>query len=98
RLEHDGDGAHDAADGERAGVPHEHLRGMGVEPEKAERGAHQRAAEDRQLPGPGKEINAKIPGSVEASEEIREDRERPRYDRRKAAGEAVESVGQVDGV
>ena len=47
------DDADHAADRERAGVAHENFRRMTVEPEKAEAGADERRANDRQLAGEG---------------------------------------------
>ena len=47
----DRDDANHSADGERAGVAHENLRRMTVEPEKAEPGADERGADDRQFAG-----------------------------------------------
>ena len=68
RLDHE-DAAHDeqhdllrtitaidaerGAERERADVAHEHLRGIGVEPQEAEARADQRRAEDQQLAGAG---------------------------------------------
>ena len=50
-LDHHGEAADRAAEGERADVAHEDLGGMRVEPEEAERRADHRAAEDGQLAG-----------------------------------------------
>ena len=51
RLEQDRHRAQRAADRQAAGVAHEHLGGMRVEPEKTDRGPHECRAEDRQLAG-----------------------------------------------
>ena len=49
-LAHDhGDGAERGADRERADVAHEHLRRIGVEPQKSEARADQGRAEDQHL-------------------------------------------------
>ena len=48
-LDQDRDGAERGAERQRSDVAHEDLRRVGVVPEEPERGADQRAAEDRQL-------------------------------------------------
>src|SRR5881296_448207 len=57
RLEHDGHAAERPPDGERPGVPHEHLRRVRVKPQEPQRRARQRAAEDRQLLGAWEEVH-----------------------------------------
>ena len=69
-----------AANRERAGIPHEHLRRMRIEPQESERGAHQGAAENRQLAGAGEIEHAEVMRCVDAAEQISEDRERARRD------------------
>src|SRR5438046_2464276 len=71
RLEHDRDGAQRAADGEGAGIAHEHLGRMRVEPQKPQGRAGEGAAEDRQLLGAGQEIHAEVARPVDAAEYVR---------------------------
>src|SRR5688572_31956970 len=92
------DDANHAADGQRAGVAHDHFRGMVVEPEKAQARSDQRGANDRQLAGVGikwdLEIlgDAKIPGGV--SEQCVGERDRDGA----TDGEPVETVREINGV
>src|SRR5690349_18007973 len=49
-LQQDRDDAERAAEGERSGVPHEYLRRVRVEPQKADARTKDRGAEDHELP------------------------------------------------
>ena len=66
-----------AAEGERADVAHEDLRGVGVVPEEAEAGADDRGAEDQQLARPGHVRDLQVGGEVDAPRHVGEDREVP---------------------
>src|ERR1700733_11729104 len=59
-FDRDRNRAEQSAQSERARVPHKNLRGRRIEPEKAEAGADQSAADHGELTGAGHEINAKI--------------------------------------
>ena len=71
---------------------------MTVEPEKAEAGADERGANDRELAGEGIKRDlqifrdAKIAGGVGKQRVGKRDRDRA------ADGETIETVGEIDGV
>ena len=85
-----------AAERQRAGVAHEDLRRRRVEPEKAEAGADQRAADHRQLAGAGHEIDLQIVGEHRVAGEIGDDAEGRRGDHHRHDRETVEAVGEID--
>ena len=85
----------DAADRERAGVAHEDFGGMAVEPKKAEAGADQRGADDRELAGERIKRDLEIFRDPEISRRVGEQRVGERDRDRAADREAVEAVGEV---
>ena len=94
----DRDHADHAADGERAGVAHENFRRMTIEPEKAEAGADERGADDRELAGERIKRDLQIFGDAKISGGVGKQRV-GESDRDGATdGEAIEAVGQIDGV
>ena len=58
-LGHDRDGAEQAAERQRAGVAHEDRRRRRVEPQEAEAGAQDGAAQHRQLAGAGTKLTCR---------------------------------------
>jgi hypothetical protein len=94
-LEQDRDGAQGAPDRETAGVAHEYLGRMGVEPEKADGAAHQRGTEHRQLPRTGQIEEVEVGGGVHPPEQIGEHREAECRDSSESGREPVEPVREV---
>ena len=88
--------AEQAAERERAGVAHENLRRRRVEPEEADAGADQRAADHHDLAGVGDVVDEQIVRIDEIAGEIGDEPERRRGDHHRHDGEAVEPVGQID--
>ena len=83
---------------EAAGVAHQDFRGMRVEPEEADRRAHHGQAEDGDLPAALDEGDAEVLGVVGAARQVGEHRDgEPDHDD-EPDGQAVQAVGQVDGV
>src|SRR5262245_29207369 len=62
-----------AAERQRAHVAHEHLRGIAVEPQEAERRADERAAEDRELARALHVQDAEVLGRLEVAGQVRDD-------------------------
>ena len=79
----------------RAGIAHEDQRGRRVEPQKAETGADQRAADHRKLAGPLHEMDLQIVGEQHVADEIGDEAEGGGGDHHRHDGQAVETVGQV---
>ena len=94
----DGDGADGAAEGERADIAHEDFGGVGVVPEKADGGADHGAAEDGELADDGHALQFEVVGEDDVAADVGEHGERAGRDDGAADGEAVEAVGEVDGV
>ena len=69
--------------------------GIAVEPEKAERRAHERPAEDRELARPLDVQDAQVLRGLEVAGEVRDDREGAARRHDGPDGEPVEAVGQV---
>ena len=65
-----------AAQGQRTDVAHEDLRRIGVEPEEAEAGTDQRAAEDDEFSGTGDVGDQQILGEIHVTGEVTEDADR----------------------
>ena len=78
-----GDGRKDIAEEGRPRIAHEHLRRISVEGQKAEARAHKRGHHERH---------------VTLGDEQRNDEHRNGADRGNAAGKAVKSVDEVDGI
>ena len=97
-LDDDRNGAEGAAESQRADVAHEHFRGMCVVPEKTERSADQRAAEDHEFAGVGNFGDVEIIGEARVAGKISEHGERGGRNQHAADGQAVEAVGEIDGV
>ena len=83
------------ADGERADVAHEHLRGIRVEPQEAEARARERRAEDEQLAGVRNRRNRQVVREHRVAARVREHAERRGDERRRHDGEAIEPVGEI---
>src|SRR5438093_1969642 len=83
------------AERQRADVAHEDFGRMTVEPEKADRGPDQRAAEDRQLAGAPHVQDLEIVGGAEVAGQVRDHAERARGHDDRSHREPVETVGQV---
>ena len=89
---------HGAAEAERTDVAHEDLGRMRVVPEEAEAGAGHGAAEDGELGGARVARELQILGKLRVAAGVGEDREGAGGDHHEADGEAVQAVGEVDGV
>ena len=95
-LPHDHrNGAERGADRERADVPHEYFRRIGVEPQEGEPGAGQRAADYRELAGAGYVGKAQILGEHRVPGDVSEDTECTADHDRRHDRETVEAVGQI---
>src|SRR3990172_4750096 len=97
-LHHHGHDAERGTQGKRPGVPHEHLGGIGVEPEKADPRPGHGATEDGELPRPRDIGNLQVVRDLHVPGEIREQHVGPGGDDGRADGKPVETVGQIDGV
>ena len=90
----DGRGAERAADGQRTGIAHEHLRRMAVEPEEPEARPDQCHEKHRQLADVAVVGNDQILGGhVEVTGQIGEDRVGKRHADRRPGRQPVEPVG-----
>ena len=89
------DRAEQAAERQRAGVAHENLRGRRIEPEKADAGADQRAADDDEIAGLRHVIDAEIAREEKIADEIGDQPERRGGDHHRHDREAIETVGQI---
>ena len=96
RLHHDHEPRHRATQRHRARIAHEHFRGNGVVPEETDRGSDQRSADDRKIELGGVSQLRWFRGADERDHGHR--REREERDDRRACGEPVESVGEIDAV
>src|SRR5690606_7504287 len=97
-LEEDRHRAEGAPDRNAAGVSHEDLGGMGVEPEEAEARPHERGAEYRELTGPREIEEIEKRSEIGAAQDVGKDRKCQRRNRRQPGGESIQAVGQVDRV
>src|SRR5690242_20249543 len=97
-LDNDRDDAERAAERERPNVAHEHFGGMRVVPEKAERGANERAAENGKFTDAGDVLNFEIIRPAIVAADVSEHGERAGSDDGAADGETVEAVGEIDGI
>ena len=86
------------AERQGADVAHEHHRRIGVEPQEAEAGADQRRAEDRQLAGAGDVRHLQILGEAGIAGGVGEDAVGEGRGHHRADRQAVEAVGEVDGI
>ena len=79
----------------RSDVAHEHLRGRRVPPQEPETGAHHRGRHDGEVEGTGGEhvVDGRVAELPEA-----DDHERGEHHRRRAGGQPVHAVGEVDRV
>ncbi len=91
-----GNGAQRCAQGQRADVAHEDLRRIGVEPEEAEAGTDQRAAEDDEFSGTGDVGDQQILGEIHVTGEVTEDAQTAADHHGRHDRQAVEAVGEVD--
>ena len=86
------------AERQRADIAHEHLRRVGVVPEKAQTGGDHRGAKHRQLADAGDIGNLQVLGELEMAGDVGDDRVGGRGDHHRPDGQAIESVGQIDRV
>src|SRR5947207_14424873 len=97
-LHNDGDNADRAAEGERTDIAHEHFGGMRVVPKKAERSADERAAKNGKFADARDVLNFQIVRPAVVAADVSEHGQRACSDDSAADGEAVETVGEIDGV
>ena len=97
-LRQDGEGAQGTAQGEGAHVPHEDLGGIGVVPEEADAGADDRPAEDGKLSGSRHVGDLEVGGDLDVPGEVGEQEIGHETGDRRTDGEAVQAVGEIDGV
>ncbi len=93
-----GDGAQGAAQRQRAHVAHEHLRRIGVEPQKRQPGADHRAHENQQLPRSRNEGEQQIFGIHRIAGDIGKHAQRAADHDHGHDGQAIGAVGEVDRV
>ena len=93
----DDDGTHgdDAADGERAGITHEDLGGIGVVPEETDEGSHKGAHEHHQFLRVGNIHDVQVRGKLYMRTHIGEYAQRHANDGRVAGTHAVHAVVEV---
>ena len=95
-LAHDHrDRAQRCAQPERADVAHEHFRRVGVEPQKTQAGATDRATKHRQLTRARDIRHAQILGEADVTRHIGKDRERTGNHHRRHDRQTIEAIGQV---
>ena len=94
----DGEDGDDAAEGQAARVAHEDLRGIGVVPQEADRGADKGRGEDHQLLGAGDEHDVEERGKLEVRRGVGQHPKRDADNGRAARRQSVESVGEVRAV
>ena len=97
-MDQDRDHPQRAAQGEGAGVAHEHLRGMTVEPKKAQARANHCRTKHGQFTGAVHVRDLQIGGGSGVSSQVSQRHKHERNDQRAADCQSVESVGQIDGV
>ena len=96
-----GDNSHRAqrsAKRQRTHIPHEHLGGIRVEPEKAQAGAGNGPAKYRQLPTAGNVRNVQVLGKIRVSRQVGDNTQGRTHHHRGQYCQAVQPVSQVDGV
>ena len=94
----DGADGDDAADGEAAGVAHEHLRGEGIVPQEADEGTHEGTEVDHQLFGAGDVHDVEVAGHGDVTGHIGQDAEHDADDGGVTGGHAVHAVVQVSAI
>src|SRR2546430_13368086 len=97
-LDNDGDNADRAAEGERTDIAHEHFGGMRVVPKKAERSADERAAKNGKFADARDVLNFEIVRPAVVAADVSEHGERAGSNDGAADGQAVETVGEIDGI
>src|SRR5579872_5696587 len=95
-LDRDRRGAEQAAKGQRAGIAHENLRRRRIEPEKADAGADQRAADDDEVAGMRHMVDAEIAGEEQIADEIGDEAERRRADHHRHDRQPIEPIREID--
>src|SRR5688500_13506293 len=95
RLEQNGDGSERAAERQRTGIAHEHLRRIRVVPQKADQRSDHRGAKDGELPGVDEIEDAEITARVDASDDVGKDRERRERDGAQPRRETIHPVGEI---
>src|SRR6185437_14410850 len=91
----DGEGGNDAAKRQASRIAHEHLRRVGVIPEKAYAGPDERADKYGQLAQVGDVHDVEIFREPDIAAGIREHPETGAHDRAGAGGQAIQSVGEI---
>src|SRR5579863_977016 len=91
-------GADSAAEGERTHIAHKNFGRVGVVPEKADRGAHHGSAKDGELADAVKMRKFKVVGEDHVPADVSQDGKRTGGNDGAADGQAVEAVGEIDGV
>ena len=94
-LDHHGNRADGAAQGERAHVAHENLRRVGVVPEKADAGADHGAAEDGDFADHRHALQFEIIGEDGIAAHVGKHGERRRSDDGATDGQPIQPVGEV---
>src|SRR5262249_57014006 len=98
RLGDDGDVSDEATKRKRAGVAHEDRGGRTVEPQEAEAGAENGAAQHRELAGAEHEIDLQIFGEVRIADRPGNRPEAAGRDHDRSDSKAIEAVSEIHGV
>src|SRR5512136_2552612 len=97
-LDEQGDDGHGAAERKGPDVAHEHFGRVAVVPEEAEAGAGEGPDEDGQLGRLRHAGDVEVAGPVGVARDVGQGRQGRRADQGQPDGQAVQAVGQVDGV
>ena len=97
-MDHEGHDADEPAERERAGVTHEHLGRMRVEPQEGHARSDQCAADDGELARAGHVTEQQVGRGDAVVRQVRHDAEDERDRDGAADRQPVEAVGQVDRV
>src|SRR5690606_24655755 len=84
--------------GQRAHIPHKHLGGIGVEPQKTETGATQGGAEHHQLADTGDKGNMQVTGELDVAHQVGKHAKGATHQYGGHDGQPVETIGEVDGI
>ena len=97
-MNQNGDNSQRPAQRKRTGIAHENLCGMAVEPEKAQAGADHRGAKHGQFSRARHVRDLQVSGHSFVPSEVSHRNENEGDDQCAANGQAVQAVGEINGV
>src|SRR5215472_14412463 len=97
-MHQDSDNAKGAAQRERTGVAHEDLRWVTVEPKEAQTGADEGGAKDSEFAGARHKRDLQITGNFCVACDISKNQKDKADNECATDGQAVQTIGQIDGV